>query len=203
MALGVLVLAASQATLQQLAWRGAGIRAGVLTKIEADTDRAQSLCHDTFALYKPGELAGKMLWLEDTPFPIVDNGQTWMLVTGTDDNVRQAGGDTLRYQTGYTARDGIVGAALSVPSLPFTPADILLGLCLAGLLIVQLMRRDFSRWVAAAMERVGAAWSGRLVADRWRTSARSERPPGRAWQGRKRVASVMRKSWSPHTLSFV
>jgi hypothetical protein len=146
MALGVLVLAMSQTTLQQLAWRTAGVRAGMLTKIEADTKSNQTVCHDAFAVYRDGELQGTALWLGDASFPVIDNGRTWILVEGGTVDIEEAAGEKMRYKTGFAQRSGLAGLALKVPGLPFTPADLLLGLCFVAVILVQLKRKDLSTW---------------------------------------------------------
>jgi cell division protein FtsW (lipid II flippase) len=146
LALGVLVLAMSQTTVQQLAWRAAGVRAGMLTKVEADTKAHQTVCHDAFAVYRDGELQGTALWLGDASFPVLDNGRTWILVEGGAKAVEGAAGEKMRYKTGFATKSGLAGLALKVPGLPFTPADLLLGFCFAAIVLVQLQRKDLSTW---------------------------------------------------------
>jgi hypothetical protein len=76
-------------------------------------------------------------------FSVLDNTQTSLTLDATAERVAAVLEQHPEYLTGFAAKTGAIRAALRVPAVGFTPADVLLGLALLLLALDVLRRRDW------------------------------------------------------------
>ncbi len=164
--IGVLVIAFAhtQVTLRHLALRVAGIRFGEAHQVldvvgyldeearfdtrklkfpSGDDISSVLIVRDKMGVYLPGELAGDRIWFDGIDYEVVDNTETNILVDTDDASAaRDHIQNTRKYMTGIAKKGLIANAALRVPAINFTLADVFLGLLICGLAYWLIAKRQ-------------------------------------------------------------
>lgn len=171
--LATLVAAHTQVTVRHMAWRLAGIRSGVVAKV--DPGKVGVRVRDPQALFADGALEGAVFRIGGATAPVVTNGRSWIEL-GKRPPGLTVGASYLVAGDGWLPR-----LALRVPGAAVTLADLLLAVTAAGVAVALARQRSGWRQVtmpwavpalvaAAVAGLLAASWSGAAV--QWQAGAK-------------------------------